>query len=135
MMIAGVTSFSPSQLTPPNGFAKVVGADCDLVLPVLDGGELEGAVRLRLGGLDRLPSGIAKLDGDSGQPELFGLDFSGSAAAGLEVPPDDPGDAALERLRLDRLLGVLRHLVRRDGRQAEQGYLPWFERLLQRETA
>ena len=51
-MIAGVTSFGPSQLTPANGVAKVLDADRDAVLAVLDVLEREGAVVRGCDGLD-----------------------------------------------------------------------------------
>ena len=68
------------------------------------------------------PSRVAQLDGDAGEPELLALDLARrAAAAGLEVSPDDAGDAALERLGLDGLDGVLGDLRRPDRGQAEQG--------------
>jgi hypothetical protein len=86
-----------------------------VVLAVLDVVEGEGAVRLRLGVVDRVALAVAELDGDAGDAEFPRLHLSfRPAAAGLEVAPDDAVDPALERLGFHRLLGVLRDLRHAD---------------------
>ena len=76
--------------------------------------------RRRLGHrrLDRVAVGVAQLDGHAGHAELLRLDLARRAAAGLEVPPDDAHDRALQRLWGDRLHRARRHLVRRDAGEA-----------------
>ena len=56
-----------------------------------------------------------------GRPSSSSSTSPGSAAARLEVSPDDAGDPAGERLRHDGLLGVGGHVGRADPREPELG--------------
>ena len=90
MIIAGVTSFSPSRLTPPNGFAKVSEPIATLYSPAPKEGS-EGPVRLPSwrSRID-FPAASAKLElGHSGQPELFQA-REGGQPPGLKLPARRP---------------------------------------------
>ena len=128
-MIEGVISLSPSHETPLNGCAKVAA-------PIATGYSPSSRSSKR-----KVPSAsvvveatfaaglILQLDRDAGQPELLLLDLARLAAARLEVSPDDAVDPALERLRFDRLLGAVRHFVRRNLRQTERRDVAGADRL------
>ena len=119
-MIAGVIRLGPSQLKPWNGSANVFEAIPTWYSPSRTRSKANVP---SCGGRGRvLPAavGAAELDRDAGEPDLLALDLARRAAAGLEVPPDDAGDPALERLGLDGVDGVLGDLGRADRRQAEQ---------------
>ena len=119
-MIAGVISLSPSQLTPPNGSAKVALATTMWYSPSSTSSKAKVPFVSVFVSFDLVARAVVELDGDAGQPQLPLLDLAGRAAAGLEVSPDDAGDPALQRLRLHGLDGVLGYLRHPDRRQAEQ---------------
>ena len=134
-MIAGVIRLGPSQLKPWNGSANVSEQIPTWYSPSRT--RSKANVPSARGRRRVLPAavGAAKLDGDAFEPDLLALDLARGAAARLEVPPDDAGDAALERLGLDRVDGVVGDLGRADRRQAEQRDVAGLDRALEREAA
>src|SRR3954469_22366003 len=98
---------------------------------VLEG---EAAVGAGLGLLDGLPTSIAQLDSDVGQPELAGFHDARFAPSRFEVSPDEAADRLGRPRRRAGLLGVAGNILRRNRRESEPGDVARSERTLQRQA-
>ena len=107
-MIEGVISFSPSQEMPRNGSANVSAPIATRYWPCSSSANSKVPSSAVEALSTSSPSASSSSTVTPGMPSSLRLDLAGSAAAGAEVSPDDAVDAALERLRLDRLDRVLR---------------------------
>jgi hypothetical protein len=75
-----------------------VRGDADPVVPRLEALERERTVSGARSRADDVAVGVEERERDAWKPDLVLLDLVRIAAAGLEVSPDDAGDAALKGL-------------------------------------